>query len=224
MRSNEDQTPVGDGARPRGSYAEDAARTETIPFRAAAATLGDRESMERVWEEHRRWVAGVLLAYMPRWADLEDLLQDVAAAFARKGHGIRDVGAVRPWLRTVAINTAHAAARSARSRPSQAFGGDDERPIAEGFSNDHQPAPTQIGDRQQARRLMELASQLPDGYREPLLLKAIQGLSYREIGRILELPETTIETRIARARKQLRELASKDEASVGTENEGTGLP
>jgi RNA polymerase sigma-70 factor (ECF subfamily) len=57
---------------------------------------------------------------------------------------------------------------------------------------------------------MALAGELPDGYREPLLLKAIQGLSYREIGRILGLPETTIETRIARGRRMLRELASKE--------------
>ncbi len=58
---------------------------------------------------------------------------------------------------------------------------------------------------------MDLASQLPDGYREPLLLKALHDLSYREIGEILDLPETTIETRIARGRRQLRELAAKRE-------------
>ncbi len=57
---------------------------------------------------------------------------------------------------------------------------------------------------------MELSQQLAEGYREPLLLKAVQGLSYREIGRILGLPETTVETRIARARRQLRELAASE--------------
>ena len=210
-----DQSPGGDGARAMDSLAEESLRANSIPFHEAAAGLGDRRAMEQIWEVHRRWVAGVLLAYMPKWADLEDLLQDVAAAFVRKGHGIRDIGAVRPWLRTVAINTAYAAARSAKSRPSRAFGGDEDGPIAAGTSTDHRASPDQIGDRQQAQRLMELASQLPDGYREPLLLKAIQGLSYREIGTILDLPETTIETRIARARKQLRELAAKDESSAG---------
>ena len=129
MRNVHDQTPGGDGPRPNDAFAEDAAR-ESIPFRDAAAVLGDRESMDRLWEENRRWVAGVLLAYMPKWADLEDLLQEVATAFVRKGHAIRDVGAVRPWLRTVAINMAHAAARSAKSRPLHAAGGEDEGPIA----------------------------------------------------------------------------------------------
>jgi RNA polymerase sigma-70 factor (ECF subfamily) len=72
------------------------------------------------------------------------------------------------------------------------------------------PAPTANPDHEEGRRLMELARRLPDGYREPLLLKAVHGLSYREIGRILGLPETTIETRIARGRRQLRELALAD--------------
>jgi predicted RNA polymerase sigma factor len=36
----------------------------------------------------------------------------------------------------------------------------------------------------------------------------VQGMSYREIGRVLGLPETTIETRIARARRMLRERAT----------------
>lgn len=213
MGNIREQIPGGDGARPDDSFGDDAARDGAISFRESASSLGDRETLERVWQEHRRWVAGVLLAYIPKWVDLEDILQDVAAAFVRKGHGIRDVGAVRPWLRTVAINMAHAAARSAKSRPSRAFGGEDERPVAGGESGDHRAAPMQVGDRQEARRVLELAAMLPDGYREPLMLKAIQGLSYREIGRILELPETTVETRIARARKQLRELVAKDDGS-----------
>jgi RNA polymerase sigma-70 factor (ECF subfamily) len=56
---------------------------------------------------------------------------------------------------------------------------------------------------------MKLAFELPDGYREPLLLKAVEGLSYRQIGEIMDLPETTIETRVARGRRMLRDLASR---------------
>lgn len=60
---------------------------------------------------------------------------------------------------------------------------------------------------------MTLAMQLPDGYREPLLMKAVQGMSYREIGEVLGLPETTVETRIARGRRMLRELAEAPETA-----------
>lgn len=208
--------PIGGGSPVEGDVAPLGEATETIPFREAAASLGDPGALDAVWREHRRWVAGVLLAYKPRWADLEDLLQEVASALVRKGHEIRDPGAVRPWLRTVAINAAHALARSAKSRPRGAIGGESDavQEAAPGVSGDHRAAPETLSDRERARRLMELAAELPDGYREPLLLKAVQGLSYREIGRIVGLPETTVETRIARGRRMLRELAEQAENSL----------
>lgn len=186
---------------------------EPIDFRAVAAIAGDTNAQRDLWREHRRWVAAILLAHKPKWADVEDLLQDVAMAFVRKAGEIRDPAALRPWLRTVAINAAHAAARSGKIRPKAAgaMTGGEGDPIGanlDGHTMDFVPPPTRLGQDQEASRLMELAQRLPDGYREPLLLKAIQGLSYREIGRITNLPETTVETRIARARKQLRELAA----------------
>ena len=35
-------------------------------------------ALDRLWKEHRRWLAVVLLAHMPREGELEDLLQEVA--------------------------------------------------------------------------------------------------------------------------------------------------
>lgn len=200
--------------RPEGDDPLDAEAIARAPVESPTThdlvDLSDPRTLERVWRDHRRWVAAVLMAYKPAWADVDDLLQDVAASLVRKGSEIREVGAVRPWLRTVAINAARLAARTARSRPKPALGGDHEPPTPHGVSSDHTPPPQGLGDRQLARRLLALSAELPEGYREPLLLKTIQGLSYREIGRILGLPETTVETRIARARKQLRTLAASE--------------
>jgi RNA polymerase sigma-70 factor (ECF subfamily) len=189
-----------------GAYAPDAAAPSSA-FEAAIA--GDGAALHRVWQENRRWVAAILLAHKPRWADVEDLLQEVALSLVRKVGEVRDPRALKPWLRTVAMNAAHAAARSGRKRSKDlGLEGDIEQPFMrrDGAAADH------VTEREEGRRLLELAAQLPDGYREPLLLKAVQNLSYREIGEILGLPETTVETRIARGRKQLRELALQQAA------------
>jgi len=45
---------------------------------------------------------------------------------------------------------------------------------------------------------------LPPEYREPLLLRCVRALTYQQISEILDLPVTTIETRLARARRMLR--------------------
>lgn len=177
---------------------------------AAAAAGGDADAMRRLWDLNRRWVAAILLAHKPKWADLEDLLQEVALAMVRKIGELRDPGAVRPWLRTVAINAAHAAARGSKRRAGDEwFAQASDQGGHEGRTRDFATPPESLADQEHGRLLMKLAFELPDGYREPLLLKAVEGLSYRQIGEIMDLPETTIETRVARGRRMLRDLASR---------------
>lgn len=169
----------------------------------AAAVRGDTDAVRQLWQEHRRWVAAVLLAHKPREADLEDLLQDVAMAFVRTIGRLRDGGMIQPWLRTVAINAARAAGRTTTRRRER-----DRLQVSDTMES--QPGATPAGEamaRDDAGRLIELARQLPEGYREPLLLRCVRGMNYRQIGELLGLPETTIETRIARGRRMLRELA-----------------
>ncbi len=189
---------------------------EPVNLRAAAAVSGDQEALRELWVEHRRWVAAILLAHKPSWADLDDLLQEVAVSLVRKIGELRDPRAVKPWLRTVAMNAAHAAARRGKARPPGSHAHDrttrDAADVGDvGAGGRVGPAtPAEAIQRgETGTRLMELAAQLGDGYREPLLLKVVQNLSYRQIGQILGLPETTVETRIARARRQLRDLAEQ---------------
>jgi len=174
----------------------------------------DKDALRALWQEHRRWVAAILIAHKPAWADVDDLLQDVAVAVVRKVGDLRDANALKPWLRAVAINAANAAARGGKKRAASldAVG---EAGIAGRIGEPGVPASGSevVRIRDEAARLMELARQLPDGYREPLLMKAVQGMSYREIGEVLNLPETTVETRIARGRKMLRELAEASEGA-----------
>jgi RNA polymerase sigma-70 factor (ECF subfamily) len=172
----------------------------------------EQGELGRLWEQHRRWVAAILLAYKPRDVDVEDLLQDVAVSVVRHGHELRDGAAFRPWLRTIAINAARASARSEKLRRHARLTSTDSsgrettvEPVDESHGSDRE---VQKELDAEARRILDLALELPDGYREPLLLKSLREMSYRQIGQTLGLPETTIETRIARARKMLRELAA----------------
>lgn len=171
----------------------------------AAAIRGDADAVRLVWSTHRRWVAAVLLAHKPREADVEDLLQEVAVAFVKTIGELRDGAALKPWLRTVAINAARAAGRKSRLRKREV---EVVREAGDEASNPAISAPAEAASgHEEASRLMELARRLPEGYREPLLLRCVRGMSYQQIGALMALPETTIETRIARGRRMLRELA-----------------
>jgi RNA polymerase sigma-70 factor, ECF subfamily len=192
----------------------------------AGAIRGDADAIRAVWQENRRWVAAVLLAHKPREVDLEDLLQEVAMSFVKTIGKLRDEAMLRPWLRTVAINAARASGRDARRRrrgvvwrlgAERAASGDQGPELVEVVE-----APRRSERGEEADRVLALASRLPEGYREPLILKTLRGMSYRQIGEMLGLPETTVETRIARGRKMLRELALA-ESETGAIKQGGSL-
>jgi RNA polymerase sigma factor CnrH len=162
-------------------------------------------AVDALWREHRRWVAAILLAHMARGAELDDLLQEVAVIVVTRISELRDPAALRPWLRTIAINAARMEARSGKSRRTRL------RPLENEEGEIAVPDPA--GEREQlasdaraeAETVLRLARALPEDYREPLLLRSVQGLTQKQIATTLGLPETTIETRLARARRLLRQ-------------------
>lgn len=182
---------------------------------SASAIAGDREAISAIWILHRRWVAAVILAYKPREDDLEDLLQEVAMSMVSKISTVRDPRHVRAWLRTVAINAARASARTRQSRPQLRLVGTPEQEKVEPAIDES------IVRDEESRRILSLVTNLPDDYREPLMLRALHGMRSKQIAAVLELPEATIDTRISRARRMLRELAREEGKSYGFSKKAT---
>ena len=177
---------------------------------------GDRVAQQKLWRSHRRWVAAIILAHRPHFIEVEDLLQDVAVKFIDKLHTLRDAAAFRPWLRQIALNVCRGAARSSRATLRLGLH-DAEGPetgvVAEPASGAADVL--HVAQRQDAAgRLLEQALGLPPMYREPLLLRCLHSMTYQQISQVLELPVTTIETRLARARKMLREEALDPDDAV----------
>jgi len=164
-----------------------------------------QDAVQALWQTHRRWIAAILLAHKPREADVDDLLQEVAVSVVQSIHTLKDPALVRPWLRSIAVNTARTSGRraSARRRNLPTGESDPDRAVGEdGRENE---------TLWRGRRALELARALPAEYREPLYLRAVRGMSYRQIADTLSLPVTAIETRLARARRMLREDIERDE-------------
>ena len=129
-------------------------------------------------------------------------------------HTLSDPTAVRPWLRTIAVNTARSSGRRRRVvkkvLPILAAGA---QRTAELNENADRP-----GD-DSGRRALDLAHELPAEYREPLLLRAVRGMSYRQIADVMGVPMTTIETRLARARRMLKDRLEAIDAGLAAARE-----
>ena len=168
---------------------------------------------EALWLENRRWIAACLLAHLPRGVELDDLLQDVALRVMRKIDELKDQDALKPWLRRVAINTAMEAGRRVARNASDELGDvHDPRPAS---------AARQSDSRSELAHVLRLVRRLAPEYSEPLLLKTLRGLSQREIAQVLETTEEAIESRLARARKKLREASRRSSQVAAAPHTGT---
>lgn len=171
------------------------------------ARRGDPAALQELWRSHRRWVAAIVLAHRPHSVEVDDLMQDVAVKLVAKISSLRDSGSFRPWLRQIVLNVCRGCARNLK--PTLRLAAGDPAPDAETLApaamDPHQGAARQVEQRDSADRLLSQVLTLPSEYREPLLLRCLQSMSYQQISQTLQVPVTTVETRLARARRMLRQ-------------------
>ncbi len=181
-------------------------------FRVQRAVAGDRDALEVVWRQHRKWLAAVVMAHMPAEAELEDILQEIAVAVVRTIGSLKNPQAIRPWLRTVAINTVRTAGRRAtterRNRP-QSVG--DDLLDQSTFMGSEMTSQDAERSKDQVREALALMRDLPEHYREAILLRAVRGLSQAHIAEVLGVSIKTVETRLHRARAMLTEQMAQRE-------------
>jgi len=117
----------------------------------------------------------------------------------------------RAWLLSIVRNTYYSHWRRARTRGTAVefeeelhSGGDADSPLAFGHAC---PNPEDaLSRRQQIGQLDQALARLPDEYREAIVLREIEDLSYREIAATLDVPIGTVMSRISRARTMLARL------------------
>ncbi|HEU4395894.1 MAG TPA: RNA polymerase sigma factor [Planctomycetota bacterium] len=155
---------------------------------------GDEEALERVVRETRpRLLAAARRIGAPQ--DAEDAVQSAYLSLVRKrGAPLR--APVFPWLLTAVVRIAYRRKAVARRQDDLA------RRLARPLDG-----PTPLDDAaavEGEERLRRELDRLPDRYRDPVVLHDLQGLTAGEVGRLLDLPEATVRTRVRRARALLR--------------------
>jgi RNA polymerase sigma-70 factor (ECF subfamily) len=164
---------------------------------------GDHQAFKEFLRRQDRWVRGVVFAALGNPDRVEDVVQQVWASVWQKAGELRDTRRWRSWLYRLSRNAAIDAGREA-SRLKQLSGRMAQDPPPRSDSDARSPAAALIDD--ESHRVVLLAIQsLPALYREPFVLRHLEDWSYRQISQLLELPVNTVETRLVRARRMLRE-------------------
>jgi len=134
-------------------------------------------------------------------ADAEDVVQDACVRAMRFFSSLRDDDA-RAWLFTIVRNAWYSrVSRKANvAEGTRLNDGQDERP-------DNALDPEERLLQQHTIALVRAAlEQLPVDFREVIVLREIEGLSYKEIAEVAGVPVGTVMSRLARARERLQTI------------------
>ena len=155
---------------------------------------------------------------LARWltrdqTDAEDVVQE-AYLRAFKHFGSFHGGDGRPWLLAIVRNTAYTWMQHNRS-PELTIPLDDELHEIESKDLNPEGLLLQSADTQIVRQALE---ELPVEFREVIVLRELEGLSYKQIADVAEIPLGTVMSRLARARKRLQQsLASRGNKETSRE-------
>ena len=136
----------------------------------------------------------------------EDLLQETFLRVYRNRHSYRRIAKFSTWLYTIAGNLARSEYRKRKRRrvySLQSTNRDDEEYEVEIPDETFSPD-THAESTIQDRHIQDALSQIPEEFREVVVLRDVQQLAYEEIAEITGLPMGTVKSRINRGRTKLQ--------------------
>jgi len=179
--------------------------------RSEEIQAGDRLLLRGSWPELEAVRRKLGLAFDPVAADLSgnpddaaDLSQEAFLRVYRHLGKFRGQCALKSWIYRVTLN--HCRSRLGRLRlPSQPIERDDERAVEDPRRGPEAHALAHDAE----RRVAEALTQVKASFREAVVLRDLEGLSYAEIAEVLSVRVGTVRSRIARGRDQLRVILEK---------------
>lgn len=152
--------------------------------------------IEEVIAEHGDYLLRVAYLYVKNSATAEDIVQDVFIAFYQKQEQYRGDASLRTYLVKMTVNRSHDYLRSWTHKRIMLF----EK--VTGKSTNHMPERTMV-EKVEKQELVGALFTLSVTYREVLILYYFEEMTTVEIAKLLDCPESTVRTRLRRARKQL---------------------
>jgi RNA polymerase sigma-70 factor (ECF subfamily) len=167
------------------------------------ALAGDGDAFGEVVRRWERKIYALAYAITGSVEEARDAAQETFIAAYRNLQGFRGEAKVSSWLHRIAVNQCITRQRRARVRAETAF---DEEAAGDFLlstpSNDSPARATE--SRQRAEAVRRAVASLPHELREVVLMKEFEELTFQEIADALQIPLSTVKSRLYTALKQLR--------------------
>lgn len=166
------------------------------------AKEGDERSFEKIYQAYFSFVSNVSYRVVSTTEAAEEVTQEVFITIYRKIKGFRQESSLKTWIYRITVNCAIKYAQK-KSKEKKRMVEYDENILAAPNQRDVR---NKIDDADNEKKVWELLGHLNLEQRTCIVLRTIEGLSYKEIAKTLKIPINTVRSRIKRARESMLAL------------------
>jgi RNA polymerase sigma-70 factor (ECF subfamily) len=176
---------------------------------------GDIDAYGKIVNRYRGRLYNFVFRFVGERETAEDIVQETFLRAFRKRKEYRAIANFSTWLFTIAGNLAKSELRRRKRWRLFSVHKDDENDTGidlpdESFRPDT-VTESSIADVQIQQAILSL----PENYRQVVLLRDVEGLSYQEIAEISKCPVGTVKSRVNRARLKLQQKLKNEGRDVG---------
>jgi RNA polymerase sigma-70 factor (ECF subfamily) len=173
------------------------------------ALTGDAEAFGELVRRWERRIFALTYGMLGREEDARDATQETFLAAFRNLRGFRGEAKVSSWLHRIAVNQCISRQRRSKVRSESAL----EEEHETSFATPHSHSPAHVAEgRQETAAVRRAINSLPIELRQVVVMKEFEELTFREIADALELPLSTVKSRLYTALKQLQMRLQKFES------------
>src|SRR6476661_3413249 len=168
------------------------------------ALTGDAEAFGEIVQRWERRIFVLSFGMLGREEDARDATQETFLAAFRNLRAFRGEAKVSSWLHRIAVNQCISRQRRAKVRSESALDEEHEN-NAGSFASPVSESPVRVVEgRQETLAVRRAINSLPLELRQVVVMKEFEDLTFREIADALELPLSTVKSRLYTALKQLQ--------------------
>jgi len=169
-----------------------------------AAQRHDKEALQQLLIRNWPWLKGLVYSILDNADEVDDALQDICVRVIDKIESLREPERFRPWLAVLARRQALRHRQRKARRP-----GSLTEEIAE-LQPDEKALQLfeKVEQKEQSQQILQAVQSLPEKYRQVFMLAYVSDLTYGNIAEILDIPITTVQIRLVRARRMVYDIVT----------------
>lgn len=169
----------------------------------ARAKAGDAQAFEAILVRYERQVMGTALRLLGHREDAEDAAQEVFLRLYKYLSRFDETRELSPWLYRITVNVCRSLAKKRKRMAACEI----ERGSAKATASSSHYRRVELAEQRQI--VLDGLKRLPEKERAALVLRDIEGLSTKEVARVLGSSETTVRSQISRARVKLKRFRDR---------------